>query len=64
MNEEITEEGSNDVAKEPSTGKVANKKKDRPLCGTLWYLAFVLLAPVDIIVSKILFNRIPTLGAF
>jgi drug/metabolite transporter (DMT)-like permease len=30
----------------------------------LWYLAFVLLSPVDLIVSKMLYNRIPTLGPF
>ena len=41
-----------------------NERHDRPLCGTLWYLAFVLLSPLDIIISKILYDRIPTLGAF
>lgn len=38
--------------------RIQRESQDRPVCGTLWYLAFVLLAPVDIITTAALSDRI------
>ena len=64
MDDSIVKERRNDVIIESCADMIMVDRHDRPLCGTLWYLAFVLLSPLDIIFSKILFDRITTLGAF
>jgi hypothetical protein len=37
--------------------KSKREAADRPVCGTIWYLAFVCLAPVDAITTKALYAR-------
>lgn len=42
----------------------SQERKDRPLCGSLWFMGSMVFQPVDLFTVKYLYDKYPLIGAF